>query len=391
MSVATGLDRLARGDDEVVRLVRGRRVGLLAHPASVDRSLRHASAILTASGADVRAFFGPEHGYGGEAQDMIGVEDASATGGVPVYSLYGSTLEALSPRPEWLDGLDALVVDLADVGSRYYTFVWTCALAMRACAAKGVQTIVLDRPNPLGGVRIEGAPQRPGYRSFVGLYDVPVRHGMSIGELARMARELEGLDPACLEVVRAEGWSRAMEHDATGLPWVLPSPNMPTLDTAIVYPGGCLIEGTNLSEGRGTTRPFEIFGAPFVDGHALARDVVIEGATLRPLTFSPTFHKHAKTLCGGVQVHVTERARFSPYAAYLRLIAAIARRAREQFAWRRDAYEFVTDRPAIDLLTGGPEAREAIDEGRDLGEVLAREAEGARAFADRRGAWLLYA
>lgn len=383
----TGLDRIALGDSAAVR---GRTIGLLAHPASVDSRLVHAEHVLTKAGAKIAAYFGPEHGYGGEAQDMIGVEGARAADGAPIYSLYGATVEALSPRPEWLDGLDAIVIDLCDVGSRYYTFVWTAALMLRAASAAGVQTIVLDRPNPLGGVRMEGAPQRAGYRSFVGLLDVPVRHGMTIGEIVKMSAEEFEIDPAALEIVPMEGWERAATFESTKLPWVLPSPNMPTLDTAGVYPGGCLLEGTNLSEGRGTTRPFEIFGAPWLDGKALAEKVESEGAVLRPLTFEPTFHKHAKTSCGGVQVHVTDEARFSPYATYVRILAAVAELANGKFAWRREPYEFVADRPAIDLLTGGPELRLAIDRGMEVDALLeAGEHEVAR-FAERRERWLLY-
>ncbi|MCZ7681998.1 MAG: DUF1343 domain-containing protein [Sandaracinaceae bacterium] len=257
--VATGLDRIAAGDAEALAPLRGR-AALLAHPASVDARLVHAREVLRDAGARLVALFGPEHGYGGEAQDMIEVGHARDPEGLPIHSLYGATEEELTPRPEHLEGLDVLIVDLQDVGSRYYTYVWTAALALKAAARAGVRTVILDRPNPLGGVAVEGAPQRPGHRSFVGLYDVAVRHGMTIGEIATMVRALDGLDDDALTVVPMRGWERAMRFDATGLPWVLPSPNMPTLDTALVYPGGCLIEGTALSEGRGLTRPFEMWG-----------------------------------------------------------------------------------------------------------------------------------
>lgn len=394
--VATGLDRVAAGEPEAIARIAGRRVGLVAHPASVDRRLVHARDVLCAAGANIVALFGPEHGFGGEAQDMIGVTDArDPVTGASIRSLYGGTVADLSPRAEWLAGLDALVVDLQDVGSRYYTFVWTAALALRAAARAGVETIVLDRPNPLGGEIIEGAAQRPGYRSFVGLYDVPVRHGMTIGELATMVRALERLDERALSVVKMTGWDRACSWAETELPWVLPSPNMPTPDTARVYPGGCLLEATNLSEGRGTTRPFEIFGAPFLDGRALAEAVTAPGVVLRALTFQPTFHKHARVPCGGVQVHVTDRGALRSYALYLELVAKARELSGDAFRWREEPYEFVavTDRPAIDLLTGGPEYRQALRGGADadaLGAVLAREAAGAQAFADARRAWLLY-
>ncbi len=386
----TGLDRLAMGDEVVCGVVRGRRVGLLAHAASVTSRFVPALEVVRAQGGRVKALFGPEHGWAGSAQDMIAVE--AQRGALPVHTLYGPSEASLSPTPEMLDGLDAIVVDLSDVGSRYYTFVWTAALALRAAAKAGVETIVLDRPNPLGGDVLEGAPQRPGHRSFVGLYDVPVRHGMTIGELCRMVRVLEGLDDRALTVVAMRGWRRSMRFRHTGLPWIQPSPNMPTEDTATVYPGGCLLEGTNASEGRGTTRPFEVFGAPGLSGEALKAQVgPLEGAALRPLVFEPTFHKHARKSCGGVQVHVTEERRFTPYAAYLRILFAMKRLA-PGFSWRTEAYEFVSDRPAIDLLTGGPEVRAAIDAGdRDaLEHQIASGDDAAARFAERRRPWLVY-
>ena len=385
--VVTGLDRLAQGDGEVIRMLRGRRVGLLAHAASVDRDLQHALNVLRGASISPQALFGPEHGLSGAAQDMIAVE-GERSGSAAVYSLYGDREEDLSPKSEWLDDLDVVVIDLQDIGSRYYTFVWTAVLMLRACAARGVQTIVLDRPNPLGGAQVEGMPQRQGYRSFVGLRDVAVRHGMTIGELCTQASVDEKLEG--LHVVRMHGWHREMTFEATGLPWVLPSPNMPTLDTVRVYPGGCLLEGTTLSEGRGTTRPFEIWGAPKLNGEALAQACTVPGARLRPLHFTPTFQKHGGQDCGGVQVHVTDAATFRPYAAYLQMIAAVRAVCGEVFAWRTEAYEFVSDRPAIDLLTGGPEFRTLVDAGDDIADYLANDARGAAKFGRERAPHLLY-
>lgn len=436
MPVETGLGRIAAGDAEALAPLAGKRLGLLAHPASVDRRLRHAREVLAEAGSDVRVIFGPEHGYGGEAQDMEPVPDegrvavsgsfqgnyrkaegreaipepssASAflfhspspaaalaamdegRGEVAVHSLYGAREADLAPTPAQLAGLDAVVADLQDVGSRYYTFVWTAVYVLRACARAGIPLVVLDRPNPLGGVLVEGAPQRAGYRSFVGVCDVAVRHGMTIGELCTLAARADGLAAESLHVVRMRGWQRAMDFEDTGLPWVLPSPNMPTLDTVRVYPGGCLLEGTNLSEGRGTTRPFEIWGAPFLDGAALARHVEIDGATLRPLSFTPTFHKHAGKRCGGVQVHVTDRERFRPYEAHLRMIAAARRLSGDALRWRTEAYEFVSDRPAIDLLTGGPEYRALVDCGGDLDAWLGQDRSAGALFAEARREHLLY-
>ena len=388
LRVATGLERIAQGDEDVLRLLRGKRLGLCAHPASVDSKLRHARFVMQDRGLDLRVLFGPEHGYGGEAQDMIAVHDA-APSDLPVYSLYGDTEAALSPSADQLAGLDAVVIDLQDVGARYYTFVWTAVLMLRAAAQSGVQVVVLDRPNPLGGVIVEGGPQRPGYRSFVGLCDVAVRHGMTIGELCHMVAQQEKLTDA-LHVVTLRGYERDWDFSDTGLPWVLPSPNMPTLDTALVYPGGCLLEGTNLNEGRGTTRPFEIWGAPFLGAAELARRVQADGATLRPLSFSPMFHKHARERCFGVQVHVSDRRKLRSYELYLRMIAEARNLSEGQFGWRTAAYEFVSDRPAIDLLTGGPEFREAVDSGAGIDSVLQRERAEAQRFEQARSAFLLY-
>jgi len=385
--VRTGLDRIADGDLDAVRLVAGRNVGLLAHAASVDRRLRPAASVLRAAGANVAALFGPEHGFAGAAQDMIGV-GTSDQDEVPIYSLYGDDSGDLSPKPEWLRGLDAIVIDLQDVGSRYYTYVWTAALTMKAAAAVGTEVVLLDRPNPLGGARVEGAPQRDGYLSFVGLYPVAVRHGLTIAELMHWVCDLEKIDRSVLNIVPLDGWMRSMNWKDTGLPWVMPSPNMPTPDTALVYPGGCLVEGTRLSEGRGTTRPFELWGAPGLDVRPLL-ELDLHGVTLRPVELTPTFQKHAGLSCAGVQVHVTDPWVFRPYEAYLRMLAAVLPQLEPVERWRTEVYEFVSDRPAIDLLTGGPEFRTAVDGGASLDTVLANEARGAALFDDeRRSAWL---
>ena len=369
---------------------RARLAGSGALPASVTAGLAHATAVVTRAGGELRALFGPEHGVGGEAQDMESVtESGSPAPSVPVYSLYGSSLASLSPTRESLDGLDVVLVDLQDIGSRYYTFVWTALLVARACADAGVQCVVLDRPNPLGGVVEEGAPQRDDERSFVGWESVPVRHALTVGEVVSWfagARSGEGLT-----VVPMRGWSRAMLWEDTGLPWVLPSPNMPTPDTARVYPGGCLLEGTNLSEGRGTTRPFELFGAPWVDPAAFAWAITEqggEGFAARPCSFRPMFQKHAGVTCGGAQVHVTDVHRFEPYRAYLSALCA-ARRF-EGFAWRTEPYEFVSDRPAVDLLTGDRAVREAIDAGARVDELLRVGADRSAEWAARREERWLY-
>lgn len=371
-----GLDRLARssGDSPATRLVarlRGARVGLLAHPASVDRELCHVARVLAAIGVRPRVVFGPEHGYGGEAQDMVGVADAlDPESGAPIVSLYGDDLADLVPTPAHLGAIDVLLVDLADVGSRYYTFIWTALLAARAAAKEGVHTIVLDRPNPLGR-QVEGALVRPGFHSFVGLEAVPVRHGLTLGEIVAQFGASSGLElgeSGALSLLASRGWGDDTLATSWDRPFVMTSPNMPTFDAALVYPGGCLIEGTNLSEGRGTTRPFELFGAPFVDGARLARDLAasgLPGFVARPLTFHPMFQKHAKSICGGVQIHVNDARAFRPYATYLAAMGYAAQAAKGAFRFRTEKYEYVDDIPAFDLLTGSAVARLAIEVGED--------------------------
>jgi uncharacterized protein YbbC (DUF1343 family) len=377
----TGLDRLAEEPglakklfDVPARVPAHAHIGLLAHPASVSRRLEHVSDVLARLGVVPRIVFGPEHGYGGEAQDMIGVADARDARGVPVRSLYGGRFEDLSPRDSDLEGLDLLVVDLQDVGARYYTFVWTAVLALRACARRGVRALVLDRPNPLGGDdgALEGRVQKLAYRSFVGLEPLPIRHGLTLGEIVAWRAREEGMPREAVEIVGVTGLERRAHASSWDRAFVMPSPNMPTYETALVYPGGCLLEGTNLSDGRGTTRPFEITGAPWIDGVRLARELAalgLPGVQPRPLTFVPTFHKHAGIVCGGVQIHVTDAAAFRPVRTYIALIALAHHQNPERFRFRTERYEFVDDIPAFDLLTGDRVAREAIVAGTDAGEV----------------------
>ena len=398
--VLTGLDVLTR---ETPKALRGHpRVGLLCHPASVARDLSHAVDRFIQLGIRLARLFGPEHGVRGEAQDMIGVPAApDSRTGIPVSSLYGATFESLTPTAADLAEIDVLVIDLQDIGSRYYTYVWTMGLAMKAAAAAGVSVVILDRPNPLGGLAVEGGPVSPGFESFVGLGSVPVRHGLTIGEMARViaAGMSWGLPPVDrpldldLQVVAMEGWRREMAFEETGLPWVLPSPNMPTVETAFVYPGLCLLEGTNLSEGRGSTRPFEIVGAPFLDGHRLAADLAgmgLSGVVCRPLTLRPTFHKFAGQPCGGIQLHVTDRAAFRPVRAGIAFLAAARRQAPDAFRWRSEAYEFVAGIPAIDLLAGTDGLRRGIDAGASVDELTASFPAFERDFRERVRERLLY-
>jgi uncharacterized protein YbbC (DUF1343 family) len=390
----TGLDRLANVDP-LVRRLRGARVGLLTHPAAVRRDLTHASQVLAEIGVKPALLFGPEHGYGGEAQDMIGVPGAvDASTGAPIISLYGDRFEDLSPTPEHLSTIDVLLIDLADVGARYYTFVWSALLALRAAARAGVHVVLLDRPNPISGApaSVEGATQHAGFLSFVGLEPVPIRHAMTVGEMLVRSAARHGLplgDGGALRVLRVLGWERGETARRWDRPFVMPSPNMPTETTALVYPGGCLLEGTNLSEGRGTTRPFEIVGAPWIDGHRLARELGelgLPGFVARPVTFRPTFQKHGAAICGGVQIHPLDELRFRPVATYLALCALARRQAPEHFAFRTERYEYVDDVPAFDLLCGSAATREGIQRGDDPRAIAeaaaAADAEWPEAIVD---------
>ncbi len=370
----------------------GLRVGVLANPASVDHNFQHLPDVLAHSNRHkVTAIFGPQHGYASDLQDNM-IETPHAKDrrrNVPIFSLYSETRE---PTKEMLELIDVLVVDLQDVGARIYTFIYTLANCMKAAARAGIPVIVCDRPNPIGGVDVEGPTLEPGYESFVGQYRMPMRHGLTIAELARFFNEHEKIG-AELEIVPMEGWMRGMYYDATGLPWVMPSPNMPTLDTAIVYPGTVLFEGTKLSEGRGTTRPFELIGAPFLSGDEFAarmNKVGLEGVYFRKATFEPTFQKHARVTCGGCQIHVTNREDFAPVAAGVSLLRESYGSAPDKFEWRDPPYEYEHDKMPIDILAGSPTLREQIEAQMPLPEIVASWQPGEKEFEAIRKDYLLY-
>lgn len=377
-----GIDQVSSGPLSALRRrLRGARLGVLTHAAAVDRRGRPLLAVLEELGVTPRLLFAPEHGFDSSAQAEEAVSsrtDARALGvEAPVISLYGSSADELSPRAEHLADIDLLLIDLADVGSRYYTYVWTALLAARAARAASVHTVVLDRPNPISGNpdSLEGTPQTEGYLSFVGLEPLPVRHALTLAEILALFLERDGASlgaDGAVSVVPVRGWERHRTAEAWGRPFVLPSPNMPTLETALVYPGGCLVEGTNLSEGRGTTTPFQLVGAPFLDGLQLARrlsDTGIPGAWVRPVSFRPAFEKHAGSVCHGVMLHVTNAQLFRPVATYLSLITLARELAPEAFAFRETPYEFESTRPAFDLLTGSDRARSAILAGASAHDV----------------------
>jgi uncharacterized protein YbbC (DUF1343 family) len=388
-TVALGIDRLL---DIERRLLAGRRVGVVCNPASVDGLFRHtADRLIGDPDVKVTALFGPQHGFRSDLQDnMIETPHAQdARRHVPVYSLYSDTRE---PTADMLRDLDVLVVDLQDVGTRVYTYVYTMANCMRAAARHGVHVVVCDRPNPVGGDEIEGSRLDPAFASFVGQFPIPLRHGMTIGELARLFND--EFDIHCsLDVVPLAGWRRSMYYDQTGVPWVMPSPNIPTLDSAIVYPGAVLFEGTKLSEGRGTTRPFELIGAPWIDGERLADAMnarTLPGVHFRPVFFEPTFQKHAKQTCGGCQVHVLDRQRFRPVRTAVELIAEFRRQAPDRFAWREPPYEYEHEKQPIDILFGSDSLRQTIDSGKDVGALVAGWKTEEESFRQLRQKYLLY-
>jgi len=370
----------------------GARVGVVCNHASVDHAFRHiVDRLIEAPDIELAAIFGPQHGFRSDVQDnMIETphrDDAARR--VPVHSLYSETRE---PTAEMLGGVDVLVIDLQDIGARIYTYIYTMANCLRAAARHGVPVIVCDRPNPIGGSQVEGAALVPGFESFVGQFPLPMRHGMTIGELARLFNDHFGIG-AALEISPMERWQRGTYWDQTRLPWVMPSPNMPTLDTAIVYPGTVLFEGLVLSEGRGTTRPFELVGAPWIDADRFAaamNELELPGVYFRPAVFQPTFQKHAQQACGGCQIHVLRRDEFRPVLTGVALIDMFRRFDPARFAWRPPPYEYEHDKTPIDILAGSDALRRQIETETPLNAIAASWRSDEAAFERIRRPYLLY-
>ena len=386
-SVSLGSDQLVAS-----HRLQGRRVGIVCNPASIDARFRHIiDRIVAAPGVTLAAVFGPQHGFHSIVQDNM-VETPHAQHpryGVPVYSLYSDTRE---PTAEMLRGLDLLIIDLQDVGTRVYTYVYTMANCLRAARRHGVPVIVCDRPNPIGGVAVEGPVLQAGLESFVGQFAIPLRHGMTIGELARLFNEDFGLG-ADLDVIPMAGWTRTMYYEDTGLSWIMPSPNLPTMDSAVVYPGGVLFEGTAVSEGRGTTRPFELIGAPWVDADRLVETLSalkLPGVVFRPVQFEPTFQKHARQICGGCQLHVTDRPTFEPVTVAVALMQAIRQQDPGSFAWRQPPYEYEQVKLPIDILAGTERLREQIDDDLTADAITAGWRSSLDEFDTQRQRVLLY-
>lgn len=384
-AICSGLEVLVARRSE---LIRGQRIGIVANDGAVDRQFNHIVDLVRAiSGARIVRLFAAEHGIRGEAAAGVPIEDGlDALTQIPVHSIYGPRLV---PTDDALADIDTLLFDMPDVGSRYYTRAATMVYCLRAAARNGKRFVVLDRPNPIGGEAVEGPILKPGFESFVGLPGLPIRHGLTLGEQARLfdAEEHLGAD---LVVVPAEGWRRETWFDQTGLPWIMPSPNLPTLDTATVYPGTCLVEGTTLSEGRGTTRPFELIGAPFVNPDRLAaalNDQRLPGVHFRPVAFRPVAHKHADAVCGGVQVHVTDRQAFRPVLSGVALLLTLARLWPDELTWRPAPSSGTAH---VERLAGGTWLRDAVAARADARDVATAWQEDEARFAERRAGILLY-
>ncbi|MEO6052197.1 MAG: DUF1343 domain-containing protein [Pyrinomonadaceae bacterium] len=384
-----GVERLL---DEKLDLIRGSRVGLVCNQGSVLPNLAHVADVFAEHEAfTLTTYFGPQHGIRGDVQDnMIETDHAvDARTGLPIYSLYSETRE---PTEKMLENVDVIVFDMQDVGCRIYTFVYTMANCMRAAKKYGKRVIVCDRPNPINGVAVEGNVTETAFTSFVGQFEIPTRHGMTCGELARMFNEHFGI--GCdLEVVTMDGWEREFYFEQTGLPWVLPSPNIPTVDTCVVFPATVHIEGTQLSEGRGTTKVFELNGAPFIDPYAWvdALDAYdFSGVAFRHAFFRPTFQKWADQTCGGLQLHVTDREAFTPVIVGIAMVKTAYDLYPEQFQWKQEAYEYVFDKNPFDVVSGTDTIRKQIESGGSLAEIEAAWAERLEEFQNLRIKYLLY-
>lgn len=387
--IKLGVERLL---EDKLHLLRGARVGLICNQASVSHALRHAADLFHEHPeVELRALFGPQHGIRGDVQDnMIETEHTvDQETGLPIHSLYSETRE---PTEAMLSDIDVLVFDMQDVGCRIYTFAYTMANCMTAARKFGKKVVVCDRPNPINGVDVAGNVLEPEHASFVGQFAIPTRHGMTLGELARMFNEHFELQCE-LEVVRMDGWQRNYWHDETDAPWVLPSPNIPTIDSATAFPGTVHFEGTQISEGRGTTRPFELIGAPYINPQEYARslnDLSLPGVFFRSCIFRPTFQKHAGISCGGVQLHVIERSEFEPVITGVAMVKVAYDLYGDEFRWKQPPYEYVYDRNPFDVIAGSSSVREAIETGSTVEDIQRNWSAGLQAFQAVRDRYLLY-
>ena len=389
--VKLGIDRFAENPKSFVG---EERVALLCHAASVDQSYTHLTQIASAAQLNVVRCFGPEHGIWADAQDMEAVEEEGIepNTGAPVSSMYGKTVDKLTPHASLLHDVETLIIDLQDVGSRYYTYIYTATLCAKVCAQTGTRVLILDRPNPLGGIDIEGGMTHRDYSSFVGMWPLPNRHGMTLGEVVSLLNTREGFN-ADIEVIEVQGWTRDQLLYQTGQRWVLPSPNMRSFEAMMVYPGMCLIEGTEMSEARGTTKPFEWVGAGYIDPFKWAQalnHLDLPGICFRPLYYKPTFHKWAHQTIGGVELHLTNPHTLQPLRVGLHLLSVTRQMYGDALLWRKEAYEYVEDKPAIDLLLGGAQGREVIDSGGDIDALWMEWNAQSEGFREERMPYLRY-
>ena len=374
--------------DDQMKLLKGKKVGLITNPTGVDQNLNSIVDLLYShKDVELTALYGPEHGVRGSAQAGEYVEYyIDDKTGLPVYSLYGQTKK---PTPEMLENVDVLLFDIQDVGTRFYTYIYTMAYAMEAAAEQDIPFIVLDRPNPQGGEKVEGPVLDPKYASFVGNYPIPLRHGMTVGELAKFFNKEFKIN-ADLTVVKMKGWKRSMDYDGTPLQFVMPSPNMPTLETALVYPGGALFEGTSLSEGRGTTKPFELIGAPYINADELAarlKSLKLPGVDFRAASFTPTFSKHSGKLTHGVQIHITDREKFQPVETGLHLVKTIHDMYPDEFEFRAEDKNGIS---FFDQLIGNGWIRKDIEAGKSVAEMKSKWMKDLNSFKKIRKDYLLY-
>jgi len=386
----TGLDVLL---DSRFNALQGKSVAVLCNQASVSRDLHHIVDLFhRQEGFKLQAVFGPQHGLHGHTQDnMIEWEGAhDSRTNVPVYSLYGESRE---PKDEMLNGVDLFVVDLQDVGARYYTFIWSMENCMRVCERLQIPVLILDRPNPISGLQVEGPLLQKDFSSFVGQRPLPTRHGMTVAEIAQYFKKTY-YPNLNLDCVTMQGWSRSDYFNDLDLQWIPPSPNVPVVDTAVVYPGMCLLEGTNISEGRGTTRPFEAFGAPWLKAWDLAarlNELELPGARFRAVQFQPTFQKHSGEICEGCFLHVTDRRAFEPVLTALMILRECAKMGKDNFQWKSPPYEYETQKRPIDILLGKAGLAEKIIGDTPINELRQTLVQDVAEFEPYRKESLLYA
>ncbi len=378
--------------DSQCNLLHNSRIGLICNQASVDQTFRHSADLFYENEKiNLIALFGPQHGIRGDVQDNM-IETAHTYDkktNLPIYSLYSETRQ---PTEEMLSGIDTLVFDLQDVGCRVYTFIYTMANAMKACARFNKRMVILDRPNPIGGIAVEGNSLEVGHESFVGQFPIPMRHGLTVGELALLFNKEYGIN-CDLEIIKMDNWNRENFYDETDAPWVMPSPNMPTIDTSVVFPATVFFEGTEVSEGRGTTRPFEIVGAPYINGDEYAdvlNSLKLPGVIFRAINFLPTFQKYADQNCGGVFLHIRNRQIFEPVLTGLAMVKTAFDLYQNDFQWKKSAYEYVFDRNPFDVIAGTDKIRKMLEQGTDINEIKLCWQTDVKEFEQMREKYLLY-